>query len=225
MFEVEPVKVYHSDRFVAEQRARAKALQEGALQAARKTAATWMAVAKTVMPMDTGRLWNSFAMAANSLSLAGGPFEVKALRPSRFWRSRYGALARQVRRIERFMQMYEREGRTNERYYTKLKNLRERAEQELQKLGGSKTAIMMINKGRNLEYTVRTQVYGGRGTSSVENGRARVQLISLEPHARTANKLTRYMQRIDNVVRTMEKYNTWPLTKAILYGNRAGGKP
>lgn len=159
------------------------------------------------VPTDTNRLFNGWAEAFNRTR--SGPVAMRPLKKSRFTKARLRSLLRQwtyfdelVRRREEELSRGVRNRRTMRRL-NRLIKLRDRALEELQRYRDSDgRALTMINKGRNIEVTVRQKVYGGSGFYSVRNGGRGVSatLINREPHALISNRYGRRAGYLDRAV-------------------------
>lgn len=130
-------------------------------------------------PVNTHRMKRGFQMGANEAGL--GPFSVDAVQPSRFLPSTNRTLKKQLNRLVGFQTYLASVGEQNGKEYKKLTKDIERAKQEIEKL--TSTSILIINKGRRIEYTVRSKIYGGTGKFEKTSGGYRVTVRNLEPHA------------------------------------------
>jgi len=130
-------------------------------------------------PRDTNRMVRGFAMAANMAKL--GPYAVPTVTASKYFPQNLRDLRNQLRRLYRFRSFLVRFGaKTGSALRTIDKDI-ERATAALQQVDA--TAILVINKGRGVELTVRTKLYGGSGARTIEGDKLNFTIVNHEPHA------------------------------------------
>lgn len=135
--------------------------------------------------VDTGRFMRSQAEAGNDAGI--GVFPLSPVRPSRMQERILQILTGQVRRWENFARLYQKEGRTNNRYYRKiLKNI-EKARAELKKYSDSNGMAIVFDafSGGSRMTTVRVNfsAYGGAGYVRTIGDETFVRLHNKTPHA------------------------------------------
>ena len=147
-------------------------------------------------PTDTNRMVRGFTIAANDVGL--GPFAVPDIQPSKYLPLLRSRLSRQLRRLSIFANFIKKKDGENSKNYRKIVKNRDRAKQELGSLTG--TSILILNKGRGVEFTVRNKVYGGQGLRSrTPTDGLRFTIINKEPHAIIRERLTRTVASALNI--------------------------
>jgi hypothetical protein len=161
---------------------------DGATNLATRAIARMVADSLQRTPVDTARTLRAFSMASNDLGL--GPYPVPSLQPSRHYERVLKRLAKQLSRWEAFDRWAREHGQTETKNYRRyvLPNL-QRARQAWNDYRAAigQDAVVMMNKGRAVEFTVRLKTFGGEGRV-VRDGKGGVALyrwINKEPHART----------------------------------------
>ncbi len=137
-------------------------------------------LAKT--PVDTHRLKRGFAMAFNQMGLP--PRVVPEISESKRKWKKQKKLVRQLMFLNFVVSQFEQKfplDRGETKLYQKYYQWRDRAKEELEKFSGD--SIVVINKGRGVEITVRNKVYGGRGAVIEGDRFTRLEGVNLEPHA------------------------------------------
>jgi len=149
-------------------------------------------------PKDTNRMIRGFVMAANDVGL--GPFPVPDVQPSKYLPMLRSRLARQLRKLSNFAAFIKRQEGEKSKSYRKIVKNRDRAKLELESLTG--TSILILNKGRGVEFTVRNKIYGGigyRGRTPVDG--LRFTIINREPHAIIRERVSRTVASAINMFR------------------------
>lgn len=150
-------------------------------------------------PRDSNRFVRAYQMAGNDLGF--GPFAVAIVTDSRY-KANLRRLQNQVNKWEYIVRRYEREGRTQykgvkktgpDQGYVKAKRFLKRAELELSKLDETSLVIGGRRGARGVSRlsTVRSKVYGGRGSWIVAGGSTIARVHNMEPHASIVQRNTR----------------------------------
>lgn len=150
-------------------------------------------------PTDTHRFQKNLAQAANDAGV--GPLPVPATNRSKFADRYLPILQSELNYWDMRRQQYEREGRTEQRYYQKIMKKLAKAQLELTRFEQTEDAVVFNAFGGKRAPSVRYKNYTGRGWIKQTRNQTIVTLHNTEAHASIVEARHRTMRNAISAVR------------------------